>query len=498
MKKIISVLLCTVLIIISVTACSGKAERTVQEQNEVKTTIESKIDTSSFRLSYSKADSLNPFESKTLNNQVLQSLVYESLFYVDESYEAQPLLAENYTYTDSKTLVVTLKSDVYFSDGTQLDSENVEYSFKQAKDSPHWENALKNFSSVSVEGGRVVEFKLKTPNINAHKLLTFAIARADDNEEGFRAGTGRYKFENSEGEISLVVNEKKKDFTPNIIKISLVNITSAESIVNAINIGNISYAFRDLSEGSKLKVNTSQKTVLLNNLVYLGIYGKSGITADFNVRKAINLAIDREEIIKSAYRGYGKSALSIFNPNSAIARETQMFSPTADTEAAAQALAGAQLDRDKKNELTLVCSKNENAKTAAKLVKQQLEAAGFEIKLQAKKKSEYLSAVRYGNFDLYIGETKLPGDLGLQSFFDEDGETSYGIDLEDEECAKSYGEYLEGESEIGKFIIDFSQELPFIPLLYRQGMICYSKSLKGDIQGYDGNCFSNIEDWYYS
>lgn len=38
-----------------------------------------------------------------------------------------------------------------------------------------------------------------------------------------------------------------KDFNPYITTINLVNIAAADSIDNAVNIGNISYAFRDLS-----------------------------------------------------------------------------------------------------------------------------------------------------------------------------------------------------------------------------------------------------------
>ena len=55
---------------------------------------------------------------------------------------------------------------------------------------------------------------------------------------------------------------------------------------------------------------------------------------------------------------------------------------------------------------------------------------------------------------------------------------------------------MNGKKEIGDFMLKFSEEIPFVPVLYRQGMICYSKSLHGDMQGYVNNYFSNIEDWY--
>ena len=40
--------------------------------------------------------------------------------------------------------------------------------------------------------------------------------------------------------------------------------------------------------------------------------------------------------------------------------------------------------------------------------------------------------------------------------------------------------------------------MPFIPVVYRNGVICYSKAMHGDMQGSYGNFFSNIEDWYYN
>jgi hypothetical protein len=120
------------------------------------------------------------------------------------------------------------------------------------------------------------------------------------------------------------------------------------------------------------------------------------------------------------------------------------------------------------------------------------------VTINKEKNKNYQTKVKNRGFDIYIGETKVPNDMNLNSFFTSSGATRYGIDLDNSETSKAYKSYLDGESEIGKFILEFSEELPFIPLLYRQGMICYSKSMHGDMQGYAGNYFSNIEDWYYN
>ena len=181
MKKPIAVILAAVLITLVLTSCKAKTEpgavvTTAAPVSET-TTVKPGIDISSFKLSYSKSDSLNPFKSETLNNQVVQNLVFESLFTLDESYEAQLQLAESYEYTDSETLLVNLRQDIRFSNGNKMRSDNIVYSFNQAKDSPHWKNTLSAFSSASEEGKYSVKFKLNSPNLEAHKLLTFAVAK---------------------------------------------------------------------------------------------------------------------------------------------------------------------------------------------------------------------------------------------------------------------------------------------------------------------------------
>ncbi len=494
-KKYLSLLLAAVLIITVFSGCTGGNGKKINKK-EIETTVQTKVDTSSFRVSYSMSDSLDPYKTTSINNQVIETLAYDSLFILDESYEAQPSIAESYSYPSPDKLNVKIKSGLKFSDGSGLAAENIEYSFEQAKESPHWGNALENFSSVEIINAYELTFSLKSPNPNAHKLLTFAICRAKLNEEGFRIGSGRYKFIEADGSVALVLNENYPDFAPKFAKINLVNITSSDSVENAINIGNISFAYLDLSGGSKTKILSATKTVNLNNLVYLGIYCKSGITENRNIRRAINLALDRDTIVKSAYRGYANTAKSIYNPVTALSKQTEIFEGTANLSAAKQAIDSSGYSKDELK-LTLLTDKSEGKQATARLVKRQLETAGFKVELKVLKNSTYKEYVRDGYFDIYVGETKLTGDMSLDSFFDADGGTSYGID-EESKTALAYKSYLEGESEIGKFILSFTEELPFLPILYRQGIICYTKSLQGDMQGYDGNYFSNIEDWYYN
>ena len=110
---------------------------------------------------------------------------------------------------------------------------------------------------------------------------------------------------------------------------------------------------------------------------------------------------------------------------------------------------------------------------------------------------DYKARIKNLNYDLYIGEVKLQNDMCLYPFFSTDGAARYGISQDKGSTAALYRDYTAGKTELGKFMLSFSEEMPFSPLLYRKGMICYSKSLRGDIQGQYGNFFANIEDWYF-
>ena len=496
-KKYLSLLLVLVIIASSLSACAQSTKPDESTQTTAETITGIVQDSSSFKLSYTKSDSLNPYKTTTLNNQVVENLVFESLFVLDESYEAQPQLAGSYSYEDSETLIVTIPNGMEFSNGEKIDADSVVYAFNQAKDSPHWKNALKSIDSASAISATEIRFRLKWANPLAHNLLTFAIAGEDTDDNGYPIGSGRYQFGEGDGAVYLELNENYKDFNPRFTKITLINITSSESIENAINIGNISYAFRDMSTGTKNKIQCSKKAVNMNNLVYIGVNCTSGITADENIRKAISLAIDRDTLVKSAYRGYAKSATSIFNPASSLGRQTEIFSVTADVTAAKQAIASSGIDSSELK-IDILTSNSEGKSAAATLIKQQLEAAGFTVTINEEKPSKYEKLIFSNSFNIYIGEVKLTNDMSLLSFFSKNGWTASGIDLANSPSYKSYWGYTEGSNELGKFILDFSGEMPFIPLLYRQGMICYSKSMHGDMQGYEGNYFSNIQDWYFN
>ena len=495
-KKITAAIMALVLLVTSFSGCSllESEEETIEETTTETTTTETVIpnDDTTFKLSYTQSDSLNPFEATTQNNQIVCQLVFESLFDVDDNYKATLNIASDYEYTGTKTLKVTIAEDLEFSNGEAVTATKVKSSFDSAKDSDYWSGTLDGISSCTVEDSNTVVFKLAYANPYAHNLLTFPIVWGED-DDGYAVGSGRYYFAKEDGETVLKAYVTSS-FSPKITTIHLENITSLESIDNAVNIGNISFAFRDLSEGSSTKISANKKLVNMNNLVYLGLNTESGICKNTYIRKAISLAVDRSVLVESAYGSFAQVATGLFNPQFELS-DTELFDSEANTTAAEQAI--EQSGRSSLSISILVNKGNSDRVACAKLIKQQLEDVGFTVTITSVSYSKYKKKIKKGNYDIYIGEVKITNDMSLYNFLDEDGSTNWGIDT-DGDTATAYAEYMSGEAELGTFLLAYADEMPYIPLLYRKGMVCFSKAMNGDVQSTWHDVFKNIENWYFT
>lgn len=494
-KKIFAVILSCIMISSIFTACTAEnpqpEETTVQVINDNSVMIPE--DNSTFKLSYTQSDSLNPFNAATLNNQILSQLVFEALFKLDENYKSALNIASSYNYSDAKTLHVTITSGLKFTNGDTITADDIERSFDHAKKSDYYANTLSGIAACNADSANTITFRLEYANPYAHNLLTFPIVSSKESENGFPIGSGRYYYDYENSEVVLKANKDKAGFSPKIATIHLENITSLDSIDNAVNIGNISFAFRDLSKNSSKKISAGKKLVNMNNLVYIGINNKSGITANAYIRKAISLAVDREVLVKSAYGNFAQSAVSVFNPQFELS-QTKLFEKEADINAAKQAIAQSGISDLSIN--LLVNGDNADRTACAKLVKQQLESAGFSVNIVSAGFEEYERYVTGENFHLYIGETKITNDMNLNTFFSSSGATNYGIDTNGDTAA-AYEAYSNSDAELGSFLLAFSNEMPYVPLVYRKGMVCFSKAMNGDVQSTVTDSFGNIENWYF-
>lgn len=443
------------------------------------------------KLAYSKADLLDPFTSSMSANIQIMGLIYDGLYKLDKSYEPFPVIAKS-AIVGGTTVNVTLSSAV-FSDGTPITANDVVYSFEQARYSPAYSTKLINFAQANASTSNMVVFSLDIPDPYALACLTFPIVKSGSVGE-LPVGSGRYVPEKSGESIYLMVNTKKTGFNPSIKTIMLVPVRDSSSIETSLEIGNTGFYYNDLSSGEYLRINAKTVDMGINNFVYLGFNSESEVFSNEFLRQAVNLAINRNEIATTAFQGHAREAYSPFNPDwYALASKDLVI--TQNIQKATDLIAQSETDITDKDISLLVNKENQFKLEAAQFIKGYLEQLGFSVTLKDYETDYYSEAVEIGAYDLYIGEVRLSPNMDLSPLLS-GGEVSYGINPDSAACLR-YEQLLTGSCELMDFINTFNEDLPFIPLCYRNAAASYTNAMNSDFNCCDGDVFYDIETWSF-
>ncbi|MGN0635505.1 MAG: ABC transporter substrate-binding protein [Acutalibacteraceae bacterium] len=510
----------------------GETTEDVSTQTQVSTEVNSAtIRYNDLRLPYAKADSLDPFEAKSAMNRQLSTLMYDSLFTVGENFEAKPLLAKEYL-TDGLTVTVSVNTGVRFTDGTLMSVTDILYSFDAAKESAVYKARLSNIESASAAGDNVLLFQLASPDPYAVACLDFPIIKtgtsAEDRERAAEAmedeeddsqkikstdkvvpvGSGRYILQYAENEADpelVAFNDRFKGFFPTMTTIQLVNVTDSSALFYSLEIGNISFAFDDLSSGKYTRVNATISEYPMNNLVYLGMNQDDSALAIPAVRQAIEAAIDREDILNVAFQGHATVTHTPFNPlwTEASAYEGEW---TKGEKTAQEILEEAGFDKINSYgvrnngrislNFTLIVPEDNNFKwMTAQQIAKKLKTLNIKVNITAMPSEKFLTEVELGHFDLYVGEVALSANMSMDAFFGGSGAMAHGIWART--AADAYYSFLAGEINFNAFMEAFKQDMPFVPLCFRKGIVASVKELQNTQDARYGDLYEDIEDWHF-
>ena len=521
-KRIIAALTCAVMLL-SLYGCKDGAA-VIGSLGKTHTEKEG-IDEIGYTLPYLRTDSLNPYTSTGTMNRYISSLMYDSLFAVDSEFKPVNVIAENHSL-NSKTLTVTIKSGLKFTDGTALTAKDVVYSFELAKKSTPFIPYLENISQATADGNNKVNFALTAadgdeaanlvfPIIKSGSDVTAAQVESDGDEESTAAaeissklpiGSGRYTLVTDSQMKYLQVNKSRLGgYHPEYNKIGLADVADTETLQSLFNLNRIDFYCDDFSEGKYVKFGQISSKMMLTDFVFLGINSNNKVLSDAKVRRAIALALDRTELASVAFAGCAEAVQLPFSTSYYKLKGCTLPTLKCKTDSAVELLesvgyteigdSGARYSENNSLNITLlVNSENDFRRSLARSVQQSLEKINIKVTIRECSYSDYASAVESESFDIYIGETKLPNNFGLSRFFSSNGGLRYGIDLKSK-TARLYTDYADGKVNMQGFIDSFSDELPFIPIAFRQGIAVSSDTIKTDIVTAPNDCFANINEW---
>ena len=467
------------------------------------------VSLSSISLAANVGDSFNPYTAKTLVNSTLFPLLYDSLVKLDAKLAPQNALASKISVSGS-TCTVTLKDGLKFSDGSALTAKAVVYSANRAKSSPLYGGRLKNMASVSANGDKKVVFTLSRPDRNFASLLDFPIVKEETakDSKSTPVGSGRYTLKSQGNKnYSLEYNTRwYKKADPKFKTISLVAPPDDEAIMTSVKTGNVALMFSDLSKGEIGGIGAATQPVALNNMIYIGINSSNGVLQSPEFRSALSFAIDRKAVLSKGYSGRGTATYLPVNPlfdlNETLTGDEF---PGYNQQKAGSMLdalgydktdmSAVRLNGESPITLNLLINGDNNYKVlTANAIKNALREVGIGINIVTEKDFDaFSSKVKSKNFDLYLGETKLLFNMDISDFW-RTSPLNAGISAS-EELKNAYTAYQNGSGTYAAFAKIFAKETPFIPLLFRSGIVAYNRNIQTQIVATPSDVFDNITDW---
>ncbi len=447
---------------------------------------------------YTALDSLNPFYTESVINAQLIPLVFRSLYRLNGAYEPQADLAVSGTESALR-VQVTVAADAVFSDGVALTAKDVQYSFEKAKNAPLYAAALSGIERCETAGTTEAVFYLTNEDPNILNVLTFPIAKQGtaSNEDSLPIGAGPFAYESETGGAALVFNERAEPPYPAVGAIALQNVTESASLMHLLDSGVIDCFFTDLSEGAAKRTAGGSTEVYLNNLVFLGVNHDSYLLGNPEVRRAVSLALSRGRLCADAFLNHARAAFSPYNTSWAGLQGAQ--SVMRDTDAAAAEKLLQPFNAGPKGETLSYRLVYETdgayAADAARIIASQLAAVNITAEPVGLQREQYLAALGAGEFDLYLGEVKLPDNMDLSVFFTEEGAARYGMRGIELRSDSAFALCRSGQSKPGDLLAVFSEEMPFIPLLFRNGQFCYATRITGVKEATRADPYYSVTEW---
>ncbi len=269
----------------------------------------------------STTDSMDPGTLTSNMNQNLNWQIRNNLVEIDHDFNAIPELAESWGSTpDAKVWTFKLRKGVEFHNGKTMTSEDVIYSINHhlgEKSKSAAKGYLKSIENIKADGKHEVVFELSGgsadfPFILGDYHLTICPAGTKGPEWEKGIGTGGYILEDWEPGVKAFSKRNPnywKAERAHFDEIETLSITDTNARTNALKTRQINYMDRvDLKTVHLMKkmpgVNISAITGTAHYTIPMMVDRKP--YNDNNVRTALKLAVNREELVKQILRGYGE------------------------------------------------------------------------------------------------------------------------------------------------------------------------------------------------
>ena len=356
----------------------------------------------------------NPHESYS-GWSTLRYGIGETLFKFNEHMELEPWLAESFEQVDDFTIKIKINDAATFSNGKKVDGAAVKACL-EALIANH-DRAPRDLKISSIEAdGQFVTIKSSEKVPALLNYLSDPYGCIVDVEAGVKdkivVGTGPYKaVKVTDTQIYLVANENYWGAVkPKMNEIFVKSITDGDTLTMAMQNGELD-AVQGLPYSSLQLFKDDYKiSQVETSRVYQAAFNyKTPELQDLNVRKAISMAIDKENFTRVLLNGNGAPAVGPFPANLTFGGD-KVHSVSYDLDGAKKLLADAgwsdsdgdgYVDKSGKNlELRwLTYTSRQELPLLAEAAQANLKLIG--VKLNVNATDNYKTFLKSGDYDIF-------------------------------------------------------------------------------------------------
>lgn len=476
-----------------------------------------------FTLRYDPSSTLNPILMLNRDNIVLSSLIYESLFVLNNNLEAVPVLCRSWETENYQNFTFELMPDIAMHDGSTLTAADAVYSFRNAMTRGRFASRL--YAVIAVEAIDELTFTvtLNATNTRFIYLLDFPIIKANSFNDSTPPGTGPYTMVRNEDEYfgttssHLTAFPSHRNAANMPIPTIFLRASGDNELTELFDNGDLSLLWDDPASTFDLRLNRLHEIRYYETtaLQFIGFNANTTFLRDPDIRRGISASIERQFIVDEIMPGQflaSPLALSPAFPWYNFEWEISRLTPAQEM-SYLFARAGLEdfnntsyleLDTGRGEFIRftidfIVNSENTHKVQAANRIARTLRQAGVDITVRELPWSQFMQALQAGDFDMYYGEIMLGGDFDLSPLlipgplnFGSTASTSYRIFIDNFLAAR-------GEREIqfaASLLLDEIRiNAPFAPILYKRHVIYTPLGAVSGALPNQSSIFHNFSNW---
>jgi peptide/nickel transport system substrate-binding protein len=448
--------------------------------------------------------SLDPHNCYELMAMRVYMNMFDALIRADADGKLHPALAESWKISDNGLIYTfKLRRDVKFQNGDPFTATDVKYSFERAMASPFCLEAAEPLESVEIIDDHTVAVKLKyaySPQLNFFSTTYLAIVNqkvvaergADFSINPAGAGTGAYRFAGWKKGVSVTMTANDDYFGGRpAIKTVVYRIIPEESAgAIALEAGDVDVLLQPSTvDVPNLKKNPNLAVYEADSYYceYLAINLNSAPFDKLEVRQALSLAIDKNDLILAAVDGLGGLPTGTIVSRRSFGYDPSLTQPYPyDPAKAKRLLADAGFPDGFECSIETVDGVR---KKVAEAYQAALAAIGIKAAVNVVENGTYWDDAAKGNSPLYIaGMTALPADgdpiLNTCLSVSAIGTTNFSFYQNEEFQNLLAEERREADPERRVRILRQMQQIvyrdiPLIPSYFRVTIAASNKNLKG-------------------